>query len=103
VYINSGTWTWIADLGGDGKETWRELFQHPERFTNDRRLSYVRINYDEAGEPSGELLSYEPGEKPNPETSSEPLSLWERITGWFRRLWASLTGREAETLGEVSQ
>jgi hypothetical protein len=103
VYINSGTWTWIADLGDDGKERWRELFNHPERFTNDRRLSYVRINYDEAGEPSGELLSYEPGEKPNPETSSEPLSLWERITGWFRRLWASLTGREAETLGEVSQ
>jgi UDP-2,3-diacylglucosamine pyrophosphatase LpxH len=103
VYINSGTWTWIADLGGDGKEKWRELFEHPEQFTNDRRLSYVRINYDEAGEPSGELLSFKPDEKPNPEPSSEALSLWDRITGWFRRLWVTLTGSEGQPVSEVSQ
>lgn len=103
VYINTGTWTWIADLGDDGKETWRELFKHPERFTNDRLLSYVRINYDEAGEPIGELLSYQPGQKANLGTSSEPLSLWDRIIGWFRRLWATLTGSEGNPVGEVSQ
>ena len=102
VYINSGTWTWIADLGDDGKETWRELFDHPERFTNDRRLSYVRINYDEAGEPTGELLSFELNGVPNPGTSSTSLSLWARITGWFRRLWAAVTGGESEPLSEVS-
>jgi hypothetical protein len=58
VYINSGTWTWRADMGGAGKETWRELFEHPERFTEDRLLSYVRIDY-EGEEPKGQLLSYE--------------------------------------------
>ena len=91
VYINSGTWTWRADLGGEGKETWRELFRHPERFTNDRRLSYVRINYDDAGEPQGELLTYEHLEEPLPGPSPEPLSLWEQIAEWFRRLWAGLS------------
>jgi hypothetical protein len=78
------------------------LFDHPERFTNDRRLSYVRINYDEAGEPTGELLCYEAGGVPSPGTSPEPLTLWDRIAGWFRRLWATLTGGESEPLSEVS-
>jgi hypothetical protein len=59
VYINSGTWTWRADLGGEGKETWRDLFEHPERFTEDRLLSYVRIDY-EGEEPRGRLLSFQP-------------------------------------------
>ncbi len=59
VYINSGTWTWRADMGGAGKETWRDLFEHPERFTDDRLLSYVRIDY-EGEEPKGRLLSYQP-------------------------------------------
>jgi hypothetical protein len=59
VYINSGTWTWRADMGGAGKETWRELFEHPERFTEDRLFSYVRIDY-EGEEPRGQLLSFQP-------------------------------------------
>jgi UDP-2,3-diacylglucosamine pyrophosphatase LpxH len=59
VYINSGTWTWRADFGAEGKETWRDLFAHPERFTDDRLLSYVRIDY-EGDEPRGQLLSYQP-------------------------------------------
>ena len=95
VYINSGTWTWRADLGEADEKTWKDLFEHPERFTNDRRLSYVRIDYDEAGQPIGQLLEYElqvqPGPTPSPVTSP---SLWERIVNWLRGVWASILGRE---------
>jgi UDP-2,3-diacylglucosamine pyrophosphatase LpxH len=87
VYINSGTWTWRADLSGEGEKTWQGLFEHPERFTNDRRLSYVRIDYDEAGEPTGRLVDYEPSELPIP-GPAEAASLWEKIVSWFRRLWS---------------
>jgi UDP-2,3-diacylglucosamine pyrophosphatase LpxH len=93
VYINSGTWTWRADFSGAGKEMWRHLFEHPERFTDDRLLSYVRIDYDEAGQPSGQLLACEPrpaSEREN-EEEEEPVeafvSIWERVVAWFRGLW----------------
>jgi UDP-2,3-diacylglucosamine pyrophosphatase LpxH len=91
VYINSGTWTWRADFSGAGKETWRDLFEHPERFTGDRLLSYVRIDYDDAGQPSGQLLAYKPGDRP-PAPPAAPPSLWERVRDWFRRLWAQIAG-----------
>lgn len=94
VYINSGTWTWQADFGTAGKETWQDLFKHPERFTGDRQLSYIRINYDADGDPVGQLLQYVPKEErspgPDPEVTS---SLWDRILTWFRRLWADLSGQ----------
>jgi UDP-2,3-diacylglucosamine pyrophosphatase LpxH len=93
VYINSGTWTWHADFGEAGEKTWKDLFEHPERFTNDRRLSYVRIDYDEAGQPIGQLLDYGPKVQPGPTPSptTRP-SLWERIVGWLRGVWASILG-----------
>jgi UDP-2,3-diacylglucosamine pyrophosphatase LpxH len=93
VYINSGTWTWRADFSGAGKETWRDLFEHPERFTDDRLLSYVRIDYDGAGQPSGQLLACEPLPASEPEDEEEeepvevPVSIWERVVAWFRGLW----------------
>jgi UDP-2,3-diacylglucosamine pyrophosphatase LpxH len=93
VYINSGTWTWRADFTGADKSTWRDLFEHPERFTGDRLLSYVRIDYDDQGQPSGRLLAYEP-RKPQPEPAPpvppETLSLWQRVKAWFERLGARI-------------
>jgi UDP-2,3-diacylglucosamine pyrophosphatase LpxH len=88
-YINSGTWTWRADFGGAGKETWQDLFEHPERFTGDRLLSYVRIDYDAAGQPAGRLLAYEagPGPEPEEEGQEEPVSLWDQVLAWLRRLF----------------
>ncbi len=87
TYINSGTWTWRADLSAAGEHTWQELFQHPERFTDERLLSYVRINYDDAGEPSGRLMAYEPpadpgleGKDPDPEPAA---SFWTRFAAWL--------------------
>jgi UDP-2,3-diacylglucosamine pyrophosphatase LpxH len=95
VYINSGTWTWRADFSGEGKGTWRDLFAHPERFTGDRKLSYVRIDYDEEGRPSGQLLEYEPPPPPevvNEETPETPLSFWDEILAELRDLWKRIAG-----------
>jgi UDP-2,3-diacylglucosamine pyrophosphatase LpxH len=101
VYINSGTWTWRADFEGEGKDTWQDLFEHPERFTGDRRLSYVRIDYDEAGRPSGQLKEYEPPPTPEPpsppevevdETPEGPVSLWDEVLAQLRALWKQIAG-----------
>jgi UDP-2,3-diacylglucosamine pyrophosphatase LpxH len=94
LYINSGTWTWLADFSGSDKETWHDLFQHPERFTNDRQLSYVRIDYDQAGEPQGRLMAYEPDASPAPEDEIEdpPSSVWDCFVAWLQGLWASVAG-----------
>lgn len=74
-YINSGSWTWRADFTGEGKQSWNDLFAHPERFTQDRQLSYVRVDYDGAGKPVGQLQSTAPS------GSSKPWRL-----GWWRRM-----------------
>ena len=92
VYINSGTWTWRADFTGAGKETWQELFEYPERFTDDRLLSYVRIDYDDEGQPAGRLLAYEPSSGPEEEIPKELASLREWLLGWLRELWARIVG-----------
>jgi len=93
AYINSGTWTWRADLSGEERKTWRDLFEHPEWFTEERRLSYVRIDYDEEGQPDGKLLDYKPGRKRQPAPSPVAgLSLWERLVRGLRALWARITG-----------
>lgn len=60
VYLNSGTWTWRGDFSQAGPQSWRELFEHPERFTMQRQLPYVRVDYNEAGRPSARLLVYQP-------------------------------------------
>jgi UDP-2,3-diacylglucosamine pyrophosphatase LpxH len=87
AYINSGTWTWRADFGSSGKQTWKDLFTHPELFTDDRLLTYVRIDYDEEGQPSGRLLSYEPGAGGSSRSMVDgPPSIWHRIENWIRRL-----------------
>jgi UDP-2,3-diacylglucosamine pyrophosphatase LpxH len=56
LYINTGTWVWLRDFSDEDESTWKELFEHPERFTEDRRLTYARIDYDEEGQPWGQLI-----------------------------------------------
>jgi UDP-2,3-diacylglucosamine pyrophosphatase LpxH len=93
TYINCGTWTWRADFSREGRRRWRDLFEHPEWFTGERRLSYVRIDYDEEGQPHGKLLDYESLEKRQfaPAPVAAP-SLWERIVRAPRSLWARIAG-----------
>jgi UDP-2,3-diacylglucosamine pyrophosphatase LpxH len=56
LYLNTGTWVWLRDFSDEDEATWRELFDHPESFTRDRRLTYARIDYDEEGQPWGRLI-----------------------------------------------
>ncbi len=87
TYINSGTWTWRADMGSSDRDAWKELFAHPERFTENRLLSYVRIDYDDQGQPSGELLRYEPGARGARGGLVAGLpSVWHRFEDLLRRL-----------------
>lgn len=60
VYCNAGTWTWVRDFSSQDFAAWRLLFKNPEQFTQERRLTYVRIEYDAAGEPHAQLLEYHP-------------------------------------------
>jgi len=56
LYLNTGTWVWLRDFSDEDEATWRELFDYPERFTEDRHLTYARIDYDEEGQPWGQLI-----------------------------------------------
>ncbi len=88
TYINTGTWTWRADFSGAGKATWQDLFLHPERFTQDCRLTYARIDYDEEGRPSGRLLVY--GAEGSHAWTPVPVlagRVCERVRSWLRGLW----------------
>jgi UDP-2,3-diacylglucosamine pyrophosphatase LpxH len=97
TYINSGTWTWRTDFAGATREKWQELFEHPEWFVGERTLSYVRIDYDEGGQPEGCLLRYKPGDLPTPAPPAPvPAPSPEASTSfmnWLRRFWAHLVGR----------
>lgn len=81
-YINSGTWTWSGDFSAAGPAGWADLFAHPERFTAERRLHYVRVDYPE-GEPRGQLLPWPAASGHRPGLAG----VWQRIAAWFRRLW----------------
>jgi UDP-2,3-diacylglucosamine pyrophosphatase LpxH len=56
VYLNSGTWVWRGDFSAAGPSTWADLFHHPEKYASQRDLSYVRVDYNENGEPCARLL-----------------------------------------------
>jgi UDP-2,3-diacylglucosamine pyrophosphatase LpxH len=85
VYANSGTWTWRGDLAHKGREFWQSLFAHPELYTQDRELSYVRIEYDDAGEPRAELRTV-------PRAEAKPLApgRWQSVRNTLQRLWLRL-------------
>jgi len=91
TYVNSGTWTWSGDFTAAGKETWRDLFEHPERYTNDRRLVYVRVDYDDAGRPQGSLIVYRP-QQPIPGPQPPVAGLLQRIIAWLCGVLQTLFG-----------
>ena len=66
LYLNTGTWVWVRDFSDEDEATWRELFNHPETFTKDRRLTYARIDYDEEGQPWGQLIELSGKPLPKP-------------------------------------
>jgi UDP-2,3-diacylglucosamine pyrophosphatase LpxH len=81
-YINPGTWTWLLDLSGD--EQARDLFAHPDQYAPRRRLSYARIDYDDAGQPQAQLLEFQ-SPPPLVRSPAKPSSM-ARFTAWLRSL-----------------
>ncbi len=79
-YFNAGTWTWNHSFPTTDLATWRRLFRHPERFTDQRRLNYVRIDYVDGQIAEAQLLEYL---EPN-ESSTGVLA---KIGGWLRWLF----------------
>jgi UDP-2,3-diacylglucosamine pyrophosphatase LpxH len=93
TYLNTGTWTWSADLTGASRDTWRELFEHPERFTDSRQFTYVRVDYDATGRPGGRRLTYEPRKTPPaPVPDAGSPGWWQRVQAWLQRVRAWLEG-----------
>ena len=57
TYINSGTWIWTGDFSHATPAQWEDLFRHPSTYATQRRLHYVRVDYDAADKPRSQLLT----------------------------------------------
>ncbi|HIC88727.1 MAG TPA: hypothetical protein EYP04_04930 [Anaerolineae bacterium] len=56
TYANTGTWVWRGDFSQAPRQKWADLFRHPEKYSQERLLSYLRIDYDAQGKPVPSLL-----------------------------------------------
>jgi UDP-2,3-diacylglucosamine pyrophosphatase LpxH len=57
-YVNTGSWTWMLDLGSAPAEAWRRLIRHEDMDDVHYHLTYARIDYDEKGAPRARLLEF---------------------------------------------
>ncbi len=85
-YINTGTWTWLIDFTSVTDEQWQDLFAQPDKYAARRRLNYARIDYDDAGNPSGYLLEFQP-KSTLPELPVKKPGLLGRIIAFIKRLF----------------
>jgi len=90
TYVNTGTWTWSGDFSKAGKKTWQELFKDPDKFANDRTLSFARINYDQAGQPHGWHDTYRPQVVVPSRSKPVERSLWQRLIDRLKKWWRRL-------------
>ena len=84
-YINTGTWTWLMDFANASDDEWRDLFANPNKYAARRRLNYARIDYDEAGNPTAQLLEWQPTMAPPTLTPGQP-SWFERLIAFIKKL-----------------
>ena len=74
-YFNSGSWTWSRDMTDADHIAWLDLFRNPDKYMNSRRLTFVRIDYDEQSVPHGELRTFVLDSAPRP-------TIWRRFQAW---------------------
>ncbi len=86
-YINTGAWLWNEEMNDATRQTWFDLFNHPEKFTGSRRLPYARVDYDANGNPVPQLLDYSGQGFPAPETPR--LGFFEWLQQWIFRLFGA--------------
>jgi len=75
MYINAGSWTWCRDMTGADHVAWLDLFRNPDRYMGSRRLTYVRVDYDESDVPRAQLRTFILDRAPSP-------TLWRRFKAW---------------------
>ncbi|HET89857.1 MAG TPA: hypothetical protein ENN99_03830 [Chloroflexi bacterium] len=90
VHINSGTWTWWRDFAGTNLATWRELYAHPETFTQPHYLTYVRVDYDGTGHPHAQVLDYTGQLVIEQTTPGKETGFLERLLTCLTKLWAQI-------------
>jgi UDP-2,3-diacylglucosamine pyrophosphatase LpxH len=76
TYLNAGSWTWCRDMSDASHAEWLELFKDPESFMQSRRLTYVRVDYDDANVPHAQLYAFELERAPQQ-------TLWQRFRDWL--------------------
>jgi UDP-2,3-diacylglucosamine pyrophosphatase LpxH len=77
VWINSGSWTWMLDMGAAPAQAWRRLIRHEDLHDVHYHLTYARIDYDEDGTPSARLLEHDAEGGANRRPLREALALEE--------------------------
>jgi UDP-2,3-diacylglucosamine pyrophosphatase LpxH len=75
-YLNAGSWTWSRDMTGSDHLEWLDLFRNPAKYMSSRRLTYVRVDYDDRGAPHAELRTFELDSAPSP-------TIWRRFRTWI--------------------
>ncbi len=94
LYLNTGTWIWKANFKDAPEEMWRDLIAHPEKYMNQRQLTYARVDIAPNGDivAARLLLANEPPAPPAPPDPMPPSGLWPRFVLAVRSAAAWMTG-----------
>ena len=95
IYLNTGTWIWKGDFSEATDETWQDLIHHPEKYMNQRNLTYARIDFDKAGKIVSAHLEHagqDPEPYPEPGPQPEP-GLWTKLILGIKYFFASIFKR----------
>jgi len=94
VYLNTGTWIWKANFKDSPDDVWRDLIAHPEKYMNQRSLTYARIDIAEDGDiTAAQLLrANDPPAPPEPPNPMPEPGLWARFVLALRKIVAKVTG-----------
>ena len=94
IYLNTGTWIWKANFKEAPAEVWRDLIANPEKYMNQRHLTYARVEIGSHGDViSARLLEVGTPPPPPPPPQPQPRpGLWPRIVLAIRAAIAWLTG-----------
>ncbi len=94
IYLNTGAWIWKGDFAEATDETWQDLILHPEKYMNQRNLTYARIDLNKAGKiVSARLERAGQAPDPYPDPGPQPApSLWAKIILGINHFFAELFG-----------
>ncbi len=94
IYLNTGTWIWKANFKDAPEKLWRDLIAHPEKYMNQRHLTYARVDISPDGDilAARLLLANDPPASPDPPGPMPRPGLWPRFVLAIRSAVAWLTG-----------